>query len=72
MRPKVVRYWGSRARGGNGKREFYNMFVFPLLARESAEERGNMRGREWTCVAVDKMGGRLRCFYILLSLPIVS
>ena len=48
------------------------MFVFPLLARESAEERGNMRGREWTCAVVDRMGGRLRCFYILLFLPIVS
>ena len=33
-------------RGGYGKREFYEMFIFPLLARESAEERGDMRGRE--------------------------
>ena len=27
-------------RGHYGKREFYEMFVFPVLARESLEERG--------------------------------
>ena len=51
------------------------MFVFHLLARESAEEKGDIRGREWTYVAIDRrIGGRASlCFlYILLSLPLVS
>ena len=35
------------------------MFVFLLLVRESAEEKGDIRGREWTYVAISRrMGGR--------------
>ena len=45
-----------------GKRGFYEMFVFILLAWESAEERGDMGGGEWTCAAIKRTGGRLRYF----------
>ena len=35
-------------RGCYGKLEFYEVFVFIFLARESAEGSGDIRGREWT------------------------
>ena len=39
------------------------MFVFLLLAWEPAEEKGDIRGREWTYVAMDRrMEGRLGWF----------
>ena len=41
------------------------VFVSLLLARKSAEEKGDMRGRKRACVATDeRMEGRLRCLYI--------
>ena len=49
------------------------MLIFLSLARESANERGDIRGKEWTRVAIDRrIGGRLHCLYILLSLPLAS
>ena len=60
-------------RGGYGEREFYEIFVFRLSAFEPAEEMRDKRGREWACVAIHgRMGGRLRCFHILLSLRLIS
>jgi len=36
-------------------------FVFPLLARHFMERKGDIHGREWTCVAIARrMGGKLR------------
>ena len=59
-------------RGGYGEREFYEIFVFRLSAFEPAEEMRDKRGREWACVAIHgRMGGRLRCFHILLSLRLI-
>ena len=54
---------GSWMRRDYGKRGFYEMFVFILSARESAEERGDMGGGEWTSAAIKRRtGGRLRYF----------
>ena len=48
------------------------IFVFPQHG-SLRKRMGDIRGREWICVAMDRrMGGRLRCFYILLSRSLVS
>ena len=46
------------------------MFIF-LFLEHIAEEKGDIRGREWTGVANDRrMGGRLRCPYIIPAFKI--
>ena len=46
----------------------------PLVSTEVNKGKGDMRGSERTCVAIDgKRGGEIRWFiYILLSLPLAS
>ena len=44
------------------------MFVFLLLVRESAEEEEDIRGSEWTCVAISrKIGGRASLIFYIYS-----
>jgi len=48
------------------------MLVFLLLARESAEVKGDIRGREWTRIAIDRRMGGSVVLCVILSLPLVS
>jgi len=56
--------------GNYGERKFFEMFVFPSsVARGSAEEIGDIHGRELTCIAIDRrMGGKLCCLCIYTCL----
>ena len=50
------------------------IFVFLLLARKSAEEKGDIGGKEKKRITIEKrIGGELRWFiqYILLFLPLI-
>ena len=65
----------ARMRRNYGKRNFFEMLVFPLLARKPAEEKGDTRRREWACVATWGGMGREEDFaglYTLLPLPLAS
>ena len=49
------------------------MTVPLLLARESAKGKGGYTESKWIDVAIaGRVGGRLRCVYILPSIPLVS
>jgi len=43
----------------NGKRRVFVMFVFIFLARESAEGKEGIRGRELTCIVIDRRMGEM-------------
>jgi len=51
----------SRVRGGYEQWVFFIKYVF-LFAQEYAKGKGDIRGKEWICLAIGgRIGGRLRC-----------